>query len=81
MRDPLVPGISALANPVYDARGTIVLTLTAIGPSATFDGRPEGAVASALHGAPAALSARLDHRAPHGSVSDPPVAGSGPAPA
>lgn len=62
--DLLLPGVSALALPVFDARGTIVLALTAIGPSAVFDSRSEGAVASALREAAQGLSTRLGFRAP-----------------
>lgn len=60
--DLLLPGISALALPVFDGRGSLVLALTAIGPSAVFDSRPAGAVAAALGKAARALSARLGHR-------------------
>jgi len=57
-----VPGVSAVAAPVFDARGRLVLSLTAIGPSATFDAAPAGAVASALVAAAADLSRRLGHQ-------------------
>lgn len=60
--DLLLPGISALALPVFDARGGIALALTAIGPSAVFDSRSHGAVAKALRDAAEGLSARLGHR-------------------
>jgi DNA-binding IclR family transcriptional regulator len=60
--DVLLPGVSAMALPVFDARGTIVLALTAIGPTAVFDSRSAGDVASALRAAAEALSARLGHR-------------------
>lgn len=62
-QDLSLPGISALALPVFDGRGALVLSLTAIGPSAVFDTRGEGAVAQALRRAAAALSARLGLRA------------------
>lgn len=60
--DLLLPGVSALALPVFDARGAITLALTAIGPTAVFDSRAAGAVAGALREAADALSARLGHR-------------------
>ncbi|MBI5720475.1 MAG: IclR family transcriptional regulator [Burkholderiales bacterium] len=60
--DLLLPGVSALALPVFDARGTIVLALTAIGPSAVFDSRSDGVVATALREAAQALSTRLGRR-------------------
>jgi len=57
--DAAVPGVSALAAPVFDEAGAIVLSLIAIGPSAVFDARYEGPVARALASAAAALSRRL----------------------
>ncbi|MFO1268635.1 MAG: IclR family transcriptional regulator [Rubrivivax sp.] len=60
--DLLLPGVSALALPVFDARGVIALALTAIGPTAVFDSHARGPVAKALRDAAEALSARLGHR-------------------
>ncbi len=57
--DALVPGISAMAAPVFDAGGRIVLSLTAIGPSAVFDARIDGPVAKLLRGCAQQLSAQL----------------------
>ena len=57
-----VPGVSALAVPVFDASGRLVLSLTAIGPGATFNSAPEGAVATALVAEARALSTRLGWR-------------------
>jgi len=57
--DALLPGVSAMAAPVFDERGEIVLSLTAIGPSAVFDTRVDGVVATALRNAAAELSRRL----------------------
>jgi DNA-binding IclR family transcriptional regulator len=54
-----LPGLSALAAPVFDARGQLVLSLTAIGPSAIFDATVGGAVARVLGPAAAQLSTRL----------------------
>jgi DNA-binding IclR family transcriptional regulator len=59
VQDRLLPGIGAVAAPVFDGSGAIVLALTAIGPSATLDCTPEGAPARALRAAAAALTARL----------------------
>lgn len=59
VRDLLLPGISATAVPVFDGRGQLALALTAIGPTAVFDGRPAGAVARALRTAAEGLSQRL----------------------
>ena len=57
----VVPGVSALSAPVFDHRGTIVLALTAIGPSASLDSHWDGTLANALRGAAATISARLGH--------------------
>ncbi len=54
-----LPGVSAVSVPVFDARGRLVLSLTAIGPSATFDAAPDGAVAAVLKPAAGQLSVRL----------------------
>jgi DNA-binding IclR family transcriptional regulator len=60
--DVLVPGISALALPVFDSRGTLVLALTAIGPSAVFDAGAGSALMHSLRASARALSARLGYR-------------------
>ena len=54
-----LPGVSAVSVPVFDARGQLVLSLTAIGPSATFDCAVDGAVAARLKPAALQLSMRL----------------------
>jgi DNA-binding IclR family transcriptional regulator len=46
--DRAVPGVSGLAAPVFDGGGQLVLALTAIGASATFDARPQSAAAKTL---------------------------------
>jgi DNA-binding IclR family transcriptional regulator len=63
-KDLLLPGISALAAPVWDVNGALVLCLTAIGPTAMFDSRARGVVAQALLQAAGALSLRLGYRLP-----------------
>ena len=57
-----LPGVGAVAAPVFDAQGRLCLGLTAIGPSAVFDATPTGAVASALRAAARSLSGRLGFR-------------------
>ena len=57
--DGAVPGVSALAAPVFDGQGQIVLSLTAIGPSAIFDTAPDGPLACELRRVAAELSAQL----------------------
>lgn len=44
VRDTLLAGISAIAAPIYDARGHVAAVLTALGASNGFDTRPEGKV-------------------------------------
>jgi DNA-binding IclR family transcriptional regulator len=57
--DASVPGISALAVPVFDVGNRIVMSLTAIGPSAIFDARADGAVARVLRHSAGELSLQL----------------------
>jgi len=57
--DGVVQGVSALAAPVFDDQSRLVLTLTAIGPSGSFDLDPAGPVACALKLAGAELSRQL----------------------
>ncbi|MFN3302492.1 MAG: IclR family transcriptional regulator [Roseateles sp.] len=63
-RDGVVAGVSAAAAPVFDAAGRLVLALTAIGPSASFDTSPNGPLAAALRDAAALLSRRLGRAVP-----------------
>ena len=64
-----LPGISAVSAPVFDARGQLVLSLTAIGPSATFDSAVDGAVAALLKPAATRLSLRLGWKPSADAVS------------
>jgi DNA-binding IclR family transcriptional regulator len=57
--DTLLPGISGLAVPVWDASGRICLSLVSLGSSASFDAGYQGTVAKALRGLAADLSAEL----------------------
>jgi len=57
--DAAVPGVSALAAPVFNGQGQIVLSLTAIGPSAIFDTATDGALARELSRVAAELSSQL----------------------
>ncbi|MCU0775223.1 MAG: IclR family transcriptional regulator [Ideonella sp.] len=54
-----VPGVSAAAAPVFDATGTLVLGLTAIGPSAVFDLDPAGPLVTRLREEAREISAQL----------------------
>jgi DNA-binding IclR family transcriptional regulator len=62
--DGTVPGVTALAAPVFDGFGTMVLALTAIGPSAMLDASREGEAAQRLIAAGESLSRRLGARLP-----------------
>lgn len=59
VRDQLLPGISALATPVFDGSGRLLLCLSAIGPSATLPTGLAGAAARHLRDAARSLSQRL----------------------
>ncbi len=62
-KDAVVAGVSALAAPVFDDQGRLVLTLTAIGPSgSSFDLRPHGELAVPLKQAGVDLSRQLGWR-------------------
>lgn len=61
-RDGVVPGVSALAAPVFDDQGRIVLSLTAIGPSAAVDLDAQGPVARQLLEAGRDISRQLGWR-------------------
>jgi DNA-binding IclR family transcriptional regulator len=57
--DLSVPGVSALAAPVFDGAGTMVLSITGIGSTAAFDTRWDGALAAAMRRVANDLSRRL----------------------
>jgi DNA-binding IclR family transcriptional regulator len=57
--DTLLPGISGLAVPVWDAGGRICLSLVSLGSSAGFDADHEGQLARALKRCAAQLSDEL----------------------
>lgn len=57
------PGINAFAAPVFDYSGNIVLAITLIGPSGTFDPSWDGAPAKAVRACATAISQRLGHSA------------------
>jgi DNA-binding IclR family transcriptional regulator len=67
----VVAGVSALASPVFDHRGHIVLALTTIGPSAALDTRWDGPLATMMRDAAAAVSARLGYRPEHAAPNPP----------
>ena len=57
--DASVPGISAMAAPVFDVGNGLVMSLTAIGPSAIFDSRADGELAQVLRRSATELSRQL----------------------
>ena len=59
VRDELLPGISAMAVPVFDGFGRLALAIAAIGPSALLDLSPGSTQAHALRTAAERLSQRL----------------------
>ncbi|MBV8470682.1 MAG: IclR family transcriptional regulator [Burkholderiaceae bacterium] len=59
----VIEGISALAAPVFDQTGRLVLALTAIGPSANFDQSLQGPIAGTLKDKGLSLSRQLGWRA------------------
>ena len=56
-----IPGVNALAAPVFDANGNVVLAITAMGPSGTFNGAWDGEIASAVKASADAISSRLGY--------------------
>jgi DNA-binding IclR family transcriptional regulator len=60
--DLSIPGVSAMAAPVFDGAGTVVLCITAIGPTPAFDVDWNGLVAASLRREAQALSQRLGLR-------------------
>ena len=60
----VLPGVNAMAAPVFDHSGAIVLAVTAIGPAALFETRWDGALARALRACAAQASQRLGWTGP-----------------
>jgi len=60
-RDTNLPGISAVAAPIYDYSGQVVAVLCALGASGGFDPDPKAAIARAVCTAAAQVSAALGH--------------------
>lgn len=74
----VVPGINAMAAPVFDHTGAMVLAITAIGPAGVFDTGSEGALAQALLACADAACSRLGAPARAGGYANKPGAASGP---
>jgi DNA-binding IclR family transcriptional regulator len=59
----MLPGVSALAAPVFDHTGKIAFALTALGPQGVFDSSWNGPIAAAIKNVAAEAGARLGARA------------------
>jgi DNA-binding IclR family transcriptional regulator len=57
-----IPGINAVSVPVFDHTGAIVLALTTLGPSGSFDAAWNGVIARKVRACAARVSARLGYR-------------------
>ena len=57
-----VPGVNAMAAPVFDYKGSIALAITAIGPAGVFDSSWDGPIADALRDSATQISQRLGLR-------------------
>jgi DNA-binding IclR family transcriptional regulator len=69
-----IPGVNALAAPIFEANGNIVLSMTTMGPTGTFDPAWDGEIANSLRQTSSAVSSRLGYRTT--TVTLPPVAAS-----
>ncbi len=61
-----MPGVNAIAAPVFDHEGRIVLAVTAIGPASIFDLAWDGAIAREVRACAARISRRLGATVPAG---------------
>lgn len=68
VRDTYLPGISAVAAPIYDHAGRLCSVLTALGPTGGFDPALDSDIANALRREASAASARLGYAAPSGAA-------------
>jgi DNA-binding IclR family transcriptional regulator len=67
----VLPGVNAMAAPVFDHTGGIVLAITAIGPAVVFDTAWDGPIARALRVGADAVSKRLGAAVPHRTLGAP----------
>lgn len=65
----LVPGVAALAAPVFNAKGEITLSVLAIGVKGMIDMAPEGSVVESLKRSASKLSQRLGYQGPPPSAA------------
>lgn len=59
-----IPGVNAMAAPIFEANGNIVLSMTAMGPRGTFDAAWDSEIARALRSCAENVSARLGYMPP-----------------
>ncbi len=59
-----IPGINAFCAPVFDHGGHLVLAITAMGPSGSFDPNWDGPIARKVRACAEAISTRLGHARP-----------------
>lgn len=64
VRDTLLAGISAIAAPIYDARGHVAAVLTSLGASTGFDARPDGRVGPSVVQEAQGISAAMGFASP-----------------
>jgi DNA-binding IclR family transcriptional regulator len=57
------PGVASFSAPVFDYSGNIVLAITIMGPTGTFDTDWDGRAAKALRVCAESISKRLGHHA------------------
>lgn len=62
-----LPGVNAIAAPVFMFNGTIALAITLVGPAGTFDTRWDGELAGTLRQTTTDLSYRLGYKTMHSS--------------
>lgn len=64
VQDTLLAGISAIAAPIYDARGHVAAVLTSLGASTGFDAQPDGRVGPSVVQEAQAISVAMGFSAP-----------------
>jgi DNA-binding IclR family transcriptional regulator len=62
-----LPGVNAIAAPVFMFNGTIALAITLVGPAGTFDTRWDSELALTLRRTTSDLSYRLGYSTMHGN--------------
>ncbi len=63
VNDTMLPGISAVAAPIFDARGQVCAVIAALGASNGFDARPDGRICPSVMREAAEISAAMGFEA------------------